>query len=693
MTEPLTRDSPVRFLKGVGAARASRLARLEIRTVEDLLYFFPRRYEDRGNVTSIAILEPGSLSSTIATVVSIERRATRRRNLSVVTALLSDGTSMARSVWFNRRGLERILIPGSRASFYGKVENKGGVVQLINPEFDLIDDEDDAGEGVHSRIVPIYPGTEGLFQKWLRNLIRDTVAVFPKEMEDHLPDEIKRKLDLLPLKEAIGVMHFPVDRESWARARKRLAFDELFLLQTALAIRKRSYAAETGSAPLAWDGPLLDRFRKEILPFHLTGSQERVLEDIVSDSSLEVPMNRLLQGDVGSGKTIVALMFLIAAVDSGFQGALMVPTEVLAGQHFRRISRWLSGLGLPVLLLSGSLANSLKNNVLEEISSGKPCIVVGTHALIQKSVRFPNLAAVVIDEQHRFGVLQRSALTQKGDHPHVLVMTATPIPRTLTLSVYGDLAFSTIDELPPGRVPPVTRHLPGADDPLLLSFVEDEIKAGRRAYWVCPVIEESDKLPLMPVIRRHELLSRRFGAEKVGLLHGQIPADERDRTMELFSNGSISILVSTTVIEVGLDVPEASVMIIEDAHRFGLSQLHQLRGRVGRSSARGYCFLIGHPATPESRVRIDAMCSTSDGFRIAETDLSLRGPGEVCGIRQHGVTDFRVANLAKDRKLLETARQEAFSLVREDPALLRFPQLHREVFRKLGRKLELVETA
>lgn len=693
MTETLTRDSPVRFLKGVGAARAARLAKLEVETIEDLLYFFPRRYEDRGNPTSLAALKPGSFSSSIATVVSIERRPTRRKNLSIVTALLSDGAGMAQGIWFNRRGLERVLAPGTKASFYGKIESKGGIIQLTNPEFEIIDDEDDAGAVGPGRIFPIYPGTEGLFQKWLRVLIRDALAVFSGELEDPLPEGIKQKLDLVPLQEALGVMHFPVDRDGWARARKRLAFDELFLLQTALALRKRAYAAETGGSPLDWDGPLLQRFKKEILPFELTPSQQRVLEEIASDSHQEVPMNRLLQGDVGSGKTIVALMFLLAAMDSGFQGAIMAPTEVLARQHFQRISEWLSGLGVPVHLLSGSLSNSQRSDALEGISSGEPCIVVGTHALIQRTVRFGDLAAVVIDEQHRFGVLQRGTLTEKGNHPHVLVMTATPIPRTLTLSVYGDLAVSTIDELPPGRVSPVTRQISGAGDPRLLKFIAEEIGEGRKIFWVCPVIEESDTLPLMPVVRRHELLSKRFGPERIGILHGQIPADERDRTMDRFSNGEISILVSTTVIEVGLDVPGASVMVVEDAHRFGLSQLHQLRGRVGRGSDRGYCFLIGKPGTPEGKARIEAMCSTSDGFRIAETDLSLRGPGELCGVRQHGVTDFRVANLAKDRKLLETARQEAFSLVDEDPSLARFPGLRREVFRKLGLKLKLVETA
>lgn len=693
MTGTLTRDSPVRFLKGVGAARALRLSGMGIGTLEDLVYFFPRRYEDRGSISGIASLEPGSHSSTVATVVSIERRATRRRNLSIVTALLSDGSASAQAVWFNRRGIETILTPGSRASFYGKIESKGGVIQITNPEYEVMDGGDDPGSGTRSSIVPVYPVTEGLFQKWMRNLVREAVENLPGDIEDPIPGNIRIKLGLIPIREAIVSMHYPEDREGWSRARKRLAFEELFILQTALAIRKRSYAEETGGHPLSWDGPLLSRFRCEILPFSLTGSQEKVLEEIASDSSREIPMNRLLQGDVGSGKTAVALMFLIASVDSGFQGALMVPTEVLARQHFSRISRWLSDLGVPVYLLSGSLPGFRRKIVVEAVSSGKPCIVVGTHALIQKSVRIPALAAVVIDEQHRFGVLQRGTLTGKGDHPHVLVMTATPIPRTLTLSVYGDLAFSTIDELPPGRVPPVTRHIKSPDDRELLGLIEEEIRAGRRTYWVCPVIEESEKLPLMPVVRRHEILADLFGAERVGILHGQLPPDERDRTMGLFASGDISVLVSTTVIEVGLDVPEASIMVIEDAHRFGLSQLHQLRGRVGRGSDRGFCFLIGRPGTPESRARVEAMCSTTDGFIIAETDLALRGPGELCGIRQHGVTDFRVANLARDRKLLETARNEAFSIVGSDPFLSGFKVLRSEVFRRLGQKLRLVETA
>jgi len=691
VTEALTRDSPVRFLKGVGPARAARLLRLGVQTIEDLLYLFPRRYENRGVAAPLASLQAGSFSSAVASVVAIERKPTRKRNLSLVTALLSDGSTLAQAVWFNRRGLEKILLPGSKASFFGKVDRRGGFLQFTNPEFEIIAGED--GSPGQRTIVPVYPGTEGIYQKWLRRLVSETIGSFPGDLTDPLPEFIREAKGLTPLETAISQMHFPTGREEWARARKRLAFEELFLLQVALAIRKQGYMEDTEGKPLTWKGPLMERFLAEVLPFPMTGSQERVLSELARDSSGNIPMNRLLQGDVGSGKTVVALIFLLAAADSGFQGVIMAPTEILARQHHRRLTDWLSALGVPVHLLVGSLPSSRREEILEEIASGEPCIVVGTHALIQKTVRFGSLAAVVVDEQHRFGVLQRGALAGKGDHPHVLVMTATPIPRTLTLSVFGDLAFSVIDELPPGRIPTVTRHLHDPDDPRLMKFIAKEMARGGRVYWVCPVIEESEKLPLMPVIRRHEILAERFPEEKVGILHGQISPEEREETMEAFAGGDISILVSTTVVEVGLDVSEATVMVVEDAHRFGLSQLHQLRGRVGRGSSAGSCFLVGRPGTDEGRARIEVMCSSSDGFRIAEKDLILRGPGEICGVRQHGITDFRIADLVKDRRLLEEAREDAFSLVRSDPSLSGFPDLRREVFRKLGAKLRLAGTA
>ncbi len=691
MTEGLTRDTPVRFLKGVGPVKASRLLTLGVQTVEDLLYLFPRRYENRGVAAPLGSLQAGSFSSAVATVLAIERKPTRRRNLTLVTALLSDGSSLAQAVWFNRKGLERVLTPGTKASFYGKVERRGGLLQYTNPEFEVLADEDDPSD--QRTVVPVYPGTEGLYQKWLRRLISDALEAFPGDLVDPLPPSIREAKGFMSRVPAVTQMHYPSGREEWALARKRLAYEELFLLQVALAIRKQGYREETGGEPLEWEGPLMKHFREGILPFSLTRSQEKVLGELAADSSGNVPMNRLLQGDVGSGKTAVAVIFLIAAVDSGFQGAIMAPTEILARQHFKRISGWLSALGVPVHLLTGSLPDPQREGILASIASGEPCIVVGTHALIQKTVRFGGLAAVVVDEQHRFGVLQRGALTAKGSHPHVLVMTATPIPRTLTLSVYGDLAFSVIDELPPGRTPTETRYLRDPDDPRLARFIANETAQGRRVYWVCPVIEESDKLPLMPVIRRHETLSKRFPGEKVGILHGQLPPEERQSTMERFVSGELSILVSTTVVEVGVDVRDATVMVIEDAHRFGLSQLHQLRGRVGRGEVGGFCFLVGKPGTEDGRARIEAMRTSSDGFEIAERDLALRGPGEICGVRQHGITDFKVADLVKDRDLLEEAREDAFTLVGSDPVLSGYPDLRREVFRKLGTKLKLAGTA
>jgi ATP-dependent DNA helicase RecG len=430
-----------------------------------------------------------------------------------------------------------------------------------------------------------------------------------------------------------------------------------------------------------------------VLPFKLTDAQKRVFSEIRDDVSKEIPMNRLLQGDVGSGKTVIAILFMLCAIDSGYQAAFMAPTEVLAKQHFEKIHKWLTPLGVKVSLLTGSVPSAEKRIIYEEVSNGLVNIVVGTHALIQDNLAFRNLGAVVIDEQHRFGVLQRGILADKGEHPHVLVMTATPIPRTLTLSVYGDLSVSVIDEMPPGRKDIITKSVKKEQESELLSFLKEEIKAGGQVYWICPMIDENEELSIASAESRFSHLRKIFKEETVALLHGKKPYREKEQIMSDFEKGHIDVLVSTTVIEVGIDVPNATVMVIEDPWRFGLSQLHQLRGRVGRGNKQGYCFLLGRPDDYDGKRKIAAMCSTNDGFKIAEADLAIRGPGEVCGTRQHGVTDFRVANLLRDRKILNLARKEAFSLIEKDPKLEGYPKLKELLLRQLGDKLDLVITA
>jgi ATP-dependent DNA helicase RecG len=681
----------VRYMKGVGPAREKMLSRLGVATVEDLLFFFPERYEDRRNLASLESMGEGDTVSVAARVVALERRKTARKNLTIITALISDGRAMARAVWFNRVGLEKILLPGVRVLFYGRVDRRGGSLQLSNPEFEILDEDGDETESL--AIVPVYPSTAGLSQKVLRRITGAALEGFLPLLDEYLPEELRSRLNLPGIRESVRELHYPLSREDWKASRKRLAFDEFFLLQTGLALRRKAAGDWSPPAPSLPPGSLVRECLERVLPFTLTRGQKEASEEIFSDMARTVPMHRLLQGDVGSGKTAVALLALVAALDGGCQGAFLAPTEILARQHYQRLAPMLESLGARCALLTGALPQGERRAVHEGLESGEISVAIGTHALLSEKTAFARMGVAIVDEQHRFGVLQKHAFKSKGESPHVLVMTATPIPRTLTLTVYGDLAVSVIKDLPPGRIPVETRALPGKKMDKLLFFIEERAARGERCYWICPLIEESETLDLAAAEDRYAALRERFPSLGVGLLHGRLPQAEKEKTMEDFQQGRLSLLVSTTVVEVGVDVPEATVMVVEDAVRFGLSQLHQLRGRVGRGGTRSWCFLLASPTTPEARQRIEAFCATSDGFALAEADLRLRGPGEVCGVRQSGVTDFRVADLIKDRPVLETARKEAFALVEEDPGLELHPGLKKRLYQRLGRSLNLVEIA
>jgi ATP-dependent DNA helicase RecG len=681
---------PVRYIKGVGPAREAMLARLGVNTAEDLLFFFPARYEDRRNLASLDSLAEGETVSVAARVAALERRKTFKKNLTVITALISDGRSMARAVWFNRPGLEKVLLPGVRVLLYGRVEYRGGPVQLTNPEFEILDEDEDEKKSLV--IAPVYPATAGLSQKALRKITSAALEDFLPLLDEYLPEDLRSRLDLANVAESVRELHYPASREGWKAARRRLAFDEFFLLQTGLALRRKRAGDWAPPAPSLPPGRLVKECLNR-LPFALTEGQKKAAEEIFADMSRTAPMHRLLQGDVGSGKTAVALLALMAALDGGRQGAFLAPTEILARQHYQRLSPMIEALGFRCARLTGALPAGERREAEQGLESGEIPVAIGTHALLSETTVFARMGVAIVDEQHRFGVLQKHAFKSKGESPHVLVMTATPIPRTLTLTVYGDLAVSVIKDLPPSRIPVQTRTVPAQKMEGLLAFIEERVRAGERCYWICPLIEESETLDLAAAEARFAELSGRFSSLGVGLLHGRLPQAEKEKVMGDFQKGALSVLVSTTVVEVGVDVPEATIMVVEDAVRFGLSQLHQLRGRVGRGRAQSWCFLLASPATPEARQRIEAFCATSDGFALAEADLRLRGPGEVCGVRQSGVTDFRVADLIKDRAILDTARSEAFALVERDPGLLSCPKLKERLYARLGGALNLVETA
>ncbi len=700
--------SPVQYVKGVGPQRARFLARLGINTIREALFHLPYRYEDRSTLIKIAELagrQPDTGLNTISGKVVSSEIVTpnpRRPRLRLFELVIADSSGVLKAKWFNQAYLKKLFKPGQEVVLYGIVKRNywGPGFEMTNPEYEIIDDGDDdpahsPADQIHTgRIVPVYRLTEGISQKQLRNIMYAVVNSAVQSVQDAIPQEIITLRGLPGLRESLANVHFPeapvsIDmlNSGTSPYHQRLSFDELFTFQAGLAIIKKGELLEKGIA-FHPDGRLAGRLRSA-LPFTLTGAQERVLGDILNDMKSHVPMNRLIQGDVGSGKTIVALLSMLAAVESGYQAALMAPTEILAEQHYLNIHALVENLGLRIHLLTGSK----KDKNIETISSGDSNIVIGTHALIQQGVSFKNLGLIVIDEQHRFGVMQRATLRKKGTNPDTLIMTATPIPRTLALTLYGDLDYSIIDELPPDRSPVITRQLSEKQKEYIYQLIEEQVKKGKQAYIVYPVIEESDKTNLKAAITGMEALRVKFPQFRIGLLHGRMKPAEREEVMREFKNGALQILVSTTVIEVGVDVPNATLMVIIHAERFGLAQLHQLRGRVGRGGSQSHCLLLHYGAAEDARRRLDVMSGSNDGFKIAEEDLAIRGPGEFFGTKQSGMPDLKVADIVRDARLLEAARKDAFGMIEKDPELQQHPQLRRSIEDFWGRKLELFKTA
>jgi ATP-dependent DNA helicase RecG len=654
-------DTEVQYLKGVGPRRAELLLKLNIKTIEDVLYFFARIHEDRSNFVKIKELafDNDEIQTIRAKVISVTSRKIRR-NLSMLKILLSDGTGLLNIVYFNQDFLKKLFKKDSECVVSGKVENKFGL-QMQRPVYEFLSDEDD--NALHTgRIVPIYSLTEGISQRMLRIMISsvlDNCLVF---IEENLDESLREKYKLISKRQAVFNIHFPENLEMLEQARRRLIFEEFFILQTGIAMKKKSIVVEKHGIENFDKKELTNKFLSN-LPFTLTSAQERVIEEITQDMCSNKIMHRLVQGDVGSGKTIVAVYSLLLSVENGYQAVLMAPTEILAEQHFIVLEKLFKDLDVSIAILTGGQSKKLKKEILENIEQGKINIIVGTHALIEDTVLFKNLGLVIIDEQHKFGVAQRAKLKDKGNNPDMLIMTATPIPRTLSMTVYGDLDVSIIDEMPKGRKPISTYLINDKKKKKLYKFVSDQIKEGRQAYFVYPLIEESEKIDLKPAVKFWEHLKKEITSAEIGLLHGRMTSGEKDDIMLDFKEKRIDVLVSTTVIEVGIDVPNATVMVIEDANRFGLAQLHQLRGRVGRGEYQSYCILVCVPKTEESKKRMKVMVETCDGFKIAEEDLIIRGPGEFFGAKQHGMPELRIGSLITDIKIMECARKEAFAMV------------------------------
>jgi ATP-dependent DNA helicase RecG len=654
-------------------AHLDRLSELGVKTVADLLLFFPRTYEDKSEYITVSEIRTDRINNIKVTIDSIFHR-TSKTGKSFTKAIVSDHTGNIEVIWFNQKYLQRVLFKGIRIILSGKAKYSSGKTTLQSPAFEEIKKEQ-----THTgRIIPVYHQTEGITSKWLREKIKPLIDEWMDLLEDYMPPEIIKKYDLMEYKLAVKEVHFPTSEKRLEKARFRLSFDELFLLQLK-ALQKKWY----------WQNIKKD-YQKKIerhkdvdsflasLPFKLTEAQKRSLNEILCDLNKPYPMSRLLQGDVGSGKTVVAGAAILNVIKHGYQAVLMAPTEILAKQHYRTLFKHLQPLGLNIQFLSGSTTASRRSQILSQLASGSIDLLIGTHALIQEGVDFKNLGLAVIDEQHRFGVKQREILKSKGG-PHLLSLTATPIPRTLAMTIYGDQDLSVIDEMPPGRKTVITRVVPENKRSDAYRWIENQIQKGRQAFVICPLIDESDVLEVKSAIHEYKHLQENiFKTLKVGLIHGKIKPDEKESVMEKFKKNETNILVSTSVIEVGIDVPNATIMLIEGAERFGLSQLHQFRGRVGRGEHQSYCFLFSKNSSEDSKTRLNAMVMHSDGFKLSEIDLQLRGPGEIYGVKQSGIPDLKMASLT-DSVTISLARKAAMQIISQDPELKNLEKLNKKI--------------